>query len=197
MSATRMAKPNKMQPPVRMMPIAETAPLGTAFFDRPAEIVARDLAGRTLVRRIGRRRIALIISETEAYLGPHDLACHAARGRTPRTEVLFAPAGTLYVYLVYGIHWMLNIVTGPAGYPAAVLIRSAGTASGPGRLARALAITGRLNGRMANPETGLWFECGGGAARVLATPRVGVDYAGPRWSSRKLRFVVESSKGRA
>jgi len=179
-----------------MMPIAETTPLGAAFFDRPAEIVARDLVGRTLVRRSGRRRIALIISETEAYLGPHDLACHAARGRTPRTEVLFAPAGTLYVYLVYGMHWMLNIVTGPAGYPAAVLIRSAGTASGPGRLARALSITGRLNGRMATPETGLWFECGGGAALVLATPRVGVDYAGPRWSSRKLRFVPASSKGR-
>jgi DNA-3-methyladenine glycosylase len=177
------------------MPINDTAVLETAFFERPADIVARDLPGRTLVRRIGRRRVALIISETEAYLGPHDLACHAARGRTPRTEVMFAPAGTLYVYLVYGMHWMLNVVTGPAGYPAAVLIRSAGAVSGPGRLARALAINGTLNGRRAGLEAGLWFECGAGPARVLAMPRVGVAYAGPRWSGRKLRFVMERSTG--
>src|SRR5215470_2475640 len=108
--------------------------LRSVFFERPADVVARELLGKVLVRHIKGMRIALTISETEAYLGPHDLACHAARGRTPRTEVLFAPAGTLYVYLVYGMHWMLNIVTGPSGYPAAVLIRSTGTASGPGRL---------------------------------------------------------------
>ena len=174
----------------------ETAVLESAFFDRPADIVARDLPGRRLVRRIGRQRLALIISETEAYLGPHDLACHAARGRTPRTDVMFAPAGTLYIYLVYGIHWMLNVVTGPAGYPAAVLIRSAGGVSGPGRLARALAINGTLNGRRAGQAAGLWFECGAGATRVLATPRVGVDYAGRRWSARKLRFVIERPRAR-
>jgi DNA-3-methyladenine glycosylase len=175
------------------MPMRETAILEPAFFNRPAEIVARDLPGRTLVRRIGRRRVVrLLICETEAYLGPHDLACHAARGRTTRTEVMFAPAGTLYLYLIYGMHWMLNIVTGPAGYPAAVLIRSAGPVAGPGRLARALAITGTLNGRSAGREAGLWFECGVGPVRVLATPRVGVDYAGPRWSSRKLRFIVRA-----
>jgi DNA-3-methyladenine glycosylase len=175
------------------MAMDETAVLEPAFFDRPADLVARDLPGRTLVRRIGRQRVGLIISETEAYLGPHDLACHAARGRTARTEVMFGPAGTLYVYLVYGLHWMRNVVTGPAGYPAAVLIRSAGGISGPGRLARALAINGMLNGRRAGQEAGLWFERGAGPARVLATPRVGVDYAGPRWSGRKLRFIIARS----
>jgi DNA-3-methyladenine glycosylase len=169
--------------------------LRPAFFDRPADVVARDLVGRVLVRRIDGRHVALIISETEAYLGPHDLACHAARGRTPRTEVLFAPAGTLYVYLVYGIHWMLNVVVGRPGYPAAVLIRSAGHLSGPGRLARALTITGTLNGRMVGRETGLWFERGAGSSRVLATARVGVDYAGRRWAGRKLRFVAVSCNG--
>jgi DNA-3-methyladenine glycosylase len=166
--------------------------VGPAFFDRPADIVARDLVGRTLVRRMGAKRIALPITETEAYLGPHDLASHAARGRTVRTEVMYGPSGTLYVYLVYGLHWMLNVVTGPAGYPAAVLIRGAGSFSGPGRLARALAINQSLNGKQAVPQSGLWFEHGTGAQDVTATPRIGVDYAGPRWSARKLRFVLRS-----
>lgn len=136
--------------------------------------------------------MALTISETEAYLGPHDLAYHAARGRTACTEVMYGPPGTLYVYFVYGLHWMLNVVTGPAGYPAAVLIRGAGDISGPARLTGALAIDGSLNGRQAAPESGLWFENGIGAQPVVATPRIGVDYAGPRWSGRKLRFVLRN-----
>jgi DNA-3-methyladenine glycosylase len=166
--------------------------LDPAFFGRPANVVGRDLLGRTLVRRMGRERIALTITETEAYLGPHDLACHAARGRTARTEFMYGPPGTLYIYFVYGLHWMLNVVTGPVGYPAAVLIRAAGDISGPARLTRALAIDGGLNGRQAGPESGLWFENGNGAQPVIATPRIGVDYAGPCWSARKLRFVLRS-----
>ena len=128
-----------------------------------------------------------VITETEAYLGPHDLACHSARGRTARTEVMFGPPGTLYIYLVYGLHWMLNVVTGPPG--SAVLLRSAGGVNGPGRLGAALAITGALNGKAAQPSTGLWFEDRPAAGRVIATPRIGVDYAGQFWSRRKLRFV--------
>jgi len=135
-----------------------SAILPPTFFDRQAEIVARDLPGRRLVRWLAGKRVALTITETEAYLGPHDLACHAARGRTARTEVLYGPPGTLYIYLVYGLHWMLNVVTGPAGYPAAVLIRGAGELSGPGKLARGLVIDGALNGRCAAPQSGLWFE---------------------------------------
>src|SRR5215470_14863221 len=164
--------------------------LRSVFFERPADVVARELLGKVLVRHIKGMRIALTITETEAYLGPHDLACHAARGRTARTEVLYGPPGTLYIYLVYGLHWMLNVVTGPAGYPAAVLIRGAGELSGPGKLARGLVIDGALNGRCAAPQSGLWFERGGGAQSVIATRRVGGDYAGPRWSARKLRFVL-------
>jgi DNA-3-methyladenine glycosylase len=167
-----------------------SAILQPAFFDRQAEIVARDLPGRRLVRRLAGKRVAFTITETEAYLGPHDLACHAARGRTARTEVLYGPPGTFYIYLVYGLHWMLNIVTGPAGYPAAVLIRGAGALSGPGKLARALAIDGALNGRPAAPQSGLWFERGEGAQPIIVTRRIGVDYAGPHWSARKLRFVL-------
>ena len=133
-----------------------------------------------------------MITETEAYLGPHDLACHAARGRTARTEIMYGPPGSLYVYFVYGMHWMLNVVTGPEGYPAAVLIRGAGDIAGPARLTRVLEITGALNGKQAAPESGLWFETGEGAQPVTATPRIGVDYAGLRWSARKLRFVLRS-----
>jgi hypothetical protein len=100
------------------------AVLEPSFFDRPADQVARDLLGKALLRRIGRNHRTFVITETEAYLGPHDLACHSAWGRTPRTEVMFGPPGTLYIYLVYGLHWMLNVVTGPPG--SAVLLRSAG-----------------------------------------------------------------------
>ena len=168
------------------------AVLEPAFFNRPAEEVARDLLGRALVRSNGRASEALIITETEGYLGPHDLACHSARGRTPRTEVMFGPPGTLYIYLVYGLHLMLNVVTGgPAGCGSAVLIRGAGNAQGPGRLGRALALTLDLNGKATTPETGLWFEERDVLpGRIIAGPRIGVDYAGPKWSQRKLRFIL-------
>src|SRR5215468_8536796 len=169
-----------------------SAILPPTFFDRQAEIVARDLPGRRLVRWLAGKRVALTITETEAYLGPHDLACHAARGRTARTETMYGPPGTLYVYLVYGLHWMLNVVTEPVGYPAAVLIRGAGHLSGPGRLASAIHIDAALNGKHAASHSGLWFETGEEAGSVIATPRIGVDYAGPRWSSRKLRFVLRN-----
>jgi DNA-3-methyladenine glycosylase len=165
--------------------------LSPSFFDRPAEDVARGLLGKAIVGRFGDSVQALIITETEAYLGPHDLACHAARGRTPRTDTMFGPAGTLYVYLVYGLHLMLNVVTGPEGFPAAVLIRSAGNAQGPGRLGRALTLTPELNGKLASPATGLWFEDREARPRrIRAAPRVGVGYAGPTWSRRRLRFIL-------
>jgi DNA-3-methyladenine glycosylase len=166
----------------------QPALLEPAFFDRPADEVARDLLGKALVRRTGRKQQAFVITETEAYLGPHDLACHSARGRTARTEVMFGGPGTLYVYLVYGLHWMLNVVTGSPG--SAVLVRSAGGVNGPGRLGDALAITGAHNGKAAQPATGLWFEDRPAAGQVMARPRIGVDYAGRFWSRRKLRFVL-------
>jgi DNA-3-methyladenine glycosylase len=164
--------------------------LEAAFFNRPADVVARALIGKTLVRRYANRERAHTVFEAEAYLGPHDLANHAARGRTARTEVMFGPPGTLYIYLVYGLHWMLNVVTGPCGFPAAVLLRSAGQMEGPGRLTTALGIDGTLNGKPAEPQTGLWFEDRGTApGRVIATPRIGVAYAGAAWARRRLRFV--------
>ena len=161
------------------------------FFDRPAHLLARELLGTMLVRRYDDRDQRFLVTETEAYLGPQDLACHSARGRTPRTEILFGPPGTLYIYLVYGLHLMLNIVAGPQGAGAAVLIRSAGVVQGPGRLGRALSLSMRLNGKPADCATGLWFEKPAERPRrIVAMPRVGVDFAGPRWSGRKLRFIL-------
>ena len=167
--------------------------LEASFFNRDAEYVARDLIGCHLIRRRGDTLLRSTIIETEAYVGAHDLACHASRGHTARTKTMFGPPGTFYVYLVYGLHWMLNVVTGPIGYPAAVLIRSVKTASGPGRLSKALGITGELNGLPANERTGLWFTRTKRPAcvQIVRTPRIGVKYAGPIWSAKELRFLLK------
>jgi DNA-3-methyladenine glycosylase len=165
------------------------------FFNRPADKVARDLLGKALLRRHGRSLSTHVITETEAYMGPEDLASHAAGGRrTKRTEIMFGQAGTLYVYFVYGMHWMLNVVTGEIGYPAAVLIRGIEGAEGPARLTRALNITGALNGKPARKGSGLWFaDCCGPPARnaIVRTARINVDYAGRLWAAKKYRFVLK------
>jgi DNA-3-methyladenine glycosylase len=161
------------------------------FFDRPAEELARALLGTAIVRQLPTGLQRCVITETEAYLGPHDLACHTARGRTARTEVMFGPPGTHYIYLVYGLHLMLNVVAGPPHSGSAVLLRSAGSTQGPGRLGRTLDLSMQLNGKMALPKTGLWFEQVDLPPRkIRSTARIGVDYAGPKWARRKLRFVV-------
>ena len=121
--------------------------------------LARGLLGRHLVRRWPDGRVeARLITEVEAYDGERDLACHAAKGRTRRTETLYAAGGVWYVYLCYGIHEMLNLVVGPPDWPAAVLIRGVAGLAGPGRLTKALAIGRELNGAVARPESGLWVE---------------------------------------
>jgi len=132
--------------------------LGTSFFDRSADHVAYDLIGYRLNWSLSNRSESRSITETEAYVGPQDFASHAAKGRIKRNEAMFGPGGTLYVYFVYGMHWMLNVVTGPAGYPAAVLIRSVEGITGPARLAKALSITGKSNGQVASEETGFCFS---------------------------------------
>ncbi len=171
--------------------------LPRSFYNRDAESVARELLGKLLIRRIGRLKQVGRIVETEAYLGPHDLAAHSARGRTARTEVMFGQPGHAYVYLIYGIHHCLNVVTGPGEHASAVLLRALepitelASASGPGRLCRALAIDRRLNGHdltkgelvVAEPVAPTPSD------EVVARPRVGVDYAG-EWASKPLRFYI-------
>lgn len=162
------------------------------FYARSALVVARQLLGKVLVRRVDGRELAAPIIETEAYIGPHDLACHASKGRTPRTEVMFGPAGCWYVYFIYGIHWMLNVVTNDVDHPAAVLIRGAGEWTGPARLTKAMHIDKALNGAKASRSSGLWIEDRGikiARGAIERTPRIGVDYAG-HWANRPYRFVV-------
>lgn len=174
--------------------------LAPEFFRRPADRVARDLLGAVLATRDDLGRVSRHpLTEVEAYLGAHDLACHGRTGPTRRNATMFGPAGRWYVYLCYGLHWMLNIVTGEPGEPAAVLLRGAGALSGPGRLTRALAIDGSHDGRDADPGAGLWLEAPEQATWPLPprwmrrTPRIGVDYAGA-WAARPLRFVVDPAR---
>jgi len=180
----------------------ERAVLGGGFFARPVLQVAPDLLGRVLVRSIDGRRLALRITEVEAYGARHggraDRACHAWRGPTPRNRVMFGPAGVAYIYLVYGLHHCLNFVCGREGLAQAVLVRSGEPleggslmskfrggrprgewATGPGRLAAALGVTRLMNGwPLAPPE--LWVEAGRPVprSRILRSPRIGVAYAG-------------------
>ncbi len=188
--------------------------LPAKFFARPTLAVARDLLGKYIVREWRGRTIALMITEVEAYDGPHDRASHASRGRTPRTSVMFGPAGVFYVYFTYGMHWMLNIVTGRRDYPAAVLIRAGayrvpaaaeketvgganpGTlvrVTGPARLAKFLHATGAQNRLRAVRATGLWFEDRGvrvPRAKIARKKRVGVDYAGAIWAEKPYNLTM-------
>jgi DNA-3-methyladenine glycosylase len=168
--------------------------LGKDFFERPTLTVARELLGKWLVRRTADGETARLITEVEAYDGPKDRASHASRGLTPRNAPMFGAAGIWYVYLCYGVHWMVNVVTGPKGFPAAVLIRGVDGLSGPGRVTKGLLISDGQNGLRAGRPSGLWFEDRGTVVRpgwIRRTPRIGVGYAG-EWAVRPYRFVLEA-----
>ena len=170
--------------------------LSRSFFERPADRVARELLGAALVvHGPDGRAMRHVVHETEAYLGAHDLACHGSKGITRRNAVMFGPAGRWYVYLCYGMHWMLNVVTGAAGVPAAVLIRGAGEFTGPGRVTKGLGIDRGFDGQPATRVAGLWLEAGVEVPRRLIerTPRIGVGYAGA-WAAKPLRFVVDPAE---
>lgn len=176
------------------------------FYDRYTPTVAKDLLGCFLVREYRGRIIRAMITETEAYRGEYDLACHASKGRTPRTETLYAGPGTAYVYLIYGMYWMLNVVTERKDFPAAVLVRgvdivdTAGKDNvdislnkskkavivrvnkldGPGKLTKFLRIDRSLNGHDLISGEKLWLEVPQKRIhrKIVKTPRIGVDYAG-------------------
>ena len=138
------------------------------------------------------------ICETEAYDGLEDKACHAYRGKTSRNEVMFGPAGSWYVYLCYGMHWMLNAVTGPVDYPAAVLIRGCCDVSGPGRLTKILSIGQSQDRSKIARVSGLWVEDDGFAVlddEIETSPRIGIGYAGPEWENKLYRFVWNPASG--
>lgn len=157
------------------------------FYHRPCLEVARDLVGKVLVHN----GLSLRISETEAYCGETDTACHACKGRTKRTEVMYMEAGTIYIYLCYGMHWMLNIVTGDAEQPEAVLIRACVEAPGPGKLTKKLGITGALNRKSVVDSEDLWIGDDGFCCDIALDKRVGIGYASKEDQDRLWRFKIE------
>ncbi len=174
--------------------------LPRSFYARDTTVVARALLGQLLVHQsAGVERVGRIV-EVEAYLGPHDLAAHSSKGLTARTKVMFGPPGHAYVYLIYGMHYCMNVVTGREGDGAAVLLRAvepvkniAGRTAGPGLLCRALEIDKRLNAHdllsnvffIAQPQAETPIS-------IIKRPRVGVDYAGS-WARRHLRFYIKGN----
>ena len=189
-----------------------TTVLPQTFYDRPVLDVARDLLGKRVVRLLDGQRVSGLIVEAEAYRGEEDLACHARAGLTLRTAVMYGPPGHAYVYFTYGMHWMLNCVTGPEGFPAAVLVRAivpqegldviaanrAGRpqrewCNGPAKLCQALHIDGRLNGAgLWHSASQLWLEEGQPVveAQITHTPRIGIHNTPEPWRSIPWRFVT-------
>jgi len=163
------------------------------FFDRNTVVVARELIGKCLVRKVNSIFIKARIIETEAYCGQKDKACHASRGLTPRTKIMFGPPGYAYVYMIYGMYRCLNIVTEKKGYPAAVLIRAVDMekGKGPGRLCRELKIDKKLNGVDLVSSKELWIEEGEKIklSQIKQGKRIGVDYAG-KWKDKLWRFKI-------
>ena len=159
------------------------------FFDRNTVIVARELLGKDLCRRMNGKVIKTRITETEAYCGTKDLACHASKGLTPRTKIMFGPSGHAYVYMIYGMYHCLNVVTEGEGNPSAVLIRGAEGFKGPGRLCRGLNIDKKLNGADICLSREIWLEEGDKIyrSRIKKGKRIGVDYAG-KWKDKMWRF---------
>ncbi|MEK7165150.1 MAG: DNA-3-methyladenine glycosylase [Patescibacteria group bacterium] len=163
------------------------------FFNRPTQAVAQYLLGKFIVRKYKGKETALMITEVEAYDGPNDKASHAHRGETERNKIMFGAAGYWYVYFTYGVHWMLNISTGPKGYPAAVLIRGTDKISGPARLTKFLRIDKKLNNKKSVRASGLWIEDRGvvvKTSQIKKTPRIGIESSGPIWSKKPYRYIL-------
>jgi len=170
------------------------------FYDRDTISVARELLGKCLVHRAGGTARVGRIVEVEAYLGPHDLAAHSAKGLTQRTRVMFGPPGHAYVYLIYGMYYCMNVVTQAEGKASAVLLRAVepvrnldGRTQGPGLLCKAMGIDRRLNGHdLLSTDFYLGDDGADTRISIVRRPRIGVEYAG-RWARRLLRFYVRGN----
>ena len=162
------------------------------YYERPANILAPDLIGKYLCRRTSEGIIRARIVETECYFGEEDTACHAHKGKTERTKVMYEAGGITYVYLCYGIHSLLNIVTGPKDHPEAVLIRGVEGAVGPGRATKYMQITTADNALPLCEESGIWIENSDEKRpKIIRTARIGIDYASKRDRERKWRFAAK------
>jgi DNA-3-methyladenine glycosylase len=161
------------------------------FFLRDVLDVAPALIGKLLVRHFDDGRIERYsITEVEAYRGKKDRACHASKGRTPRTEVMFQEGGTVYVYLIYGMYWLLNIVTGIEGDASAVLIRGIEGFSGPGRVGRKLQLDRSFYGENLIKSPRIWIEDAEPVSEIKTSKRIGIEYAGEEWSGKLWRFSI-------
>jgi DNA-3-methyladenine glycosylase len=167
--------------------------LDKSFFLRDVLEVAPGLIGKIIVRKFGDGTIKrYCITETEAYRGEEDLACHACKGRTTRTEIMYHEGGKVYVYFIYGMYWMLNLVTGEEGNPCAVLIRGIEGFNGPGRIGRELQLDKTFYGEKLESSSRLWIEDDGIDSNFETSERIGVNYAGPVWSIKPWRFTATS-----
>ncbi len=167
--------------------------LPAAFFRRDVLAVAPELLGKTLVRKFSNGETEkFVITEVEAYSGNGDRACHASKGKTPRTEVMFREGGLVYVYLVYGIHWLLNFVTGETDDASAVLIRGIEGIQGPGRVGKALCLDGSFYGESLAISDRIWVEGFENTVKYVTKPRVGIHYAGEPWMSKPWRFLIKT-----
>lgn len=178
--------------------------LPRSFFTRPTLVVAKDLLGAVLVRKLGPHYRKGIIVETEAYVGPADRASHAYGGKvTPRNRVEYLSGGRVYIYLVYGMYWQLNITTAGRGEPECILIRALDVsgrdpalARGPGKVCQYLRLAGSSYGEDVVTSKRLWIEDRGRRLRprhVATSPRIGIDYAGPYWARRHWRFFLRGN----
>jgi len=167
--------------------------LSQKFFQQDVIKVAPKLLGKVLVRRFENQTIQkYTITEVEAYRGKDDFACHAHKGKTKRTEVMFREGGLVYVYLIYGIHWLLNIVTGIENDASAILIRGIDDISGSGRVGKILQIDKSFYGEDLSASPRIWIEDSGSVIKYKTSPRVGIYYAGEPWVSKPWRFTIIS-----
>lgn len=164
--------------------------LDEKFYHRDCLEVAPDLVGKILVHKLSDgTEIRMRITETEAYRGTEDKACHASKGRTPRTELLYRESGIIYIYLCYGIHWLMNIVTGENEQPQCVLIRAGENFNGPAKLTKKLQIDKIFNGQSIVNNSEIWIEDDGYKPEIHTDKRVGIDYAGKEWADKLWRFI--------
>lgn len=159
------------------------------FYHMDCLDAAPKLVGKVIARRLDDGTVLrLRITETEAYRGEEDTACHASKGRTKRTELLYGEAGVIYVYLCYGMHWLMNVVTGEKDFPQAVLFRACEKYDGPAKLTKYLAVDGSFNGRKLYGNDKIWIEDDGYSPAIITLPRVGINYATPEYRDIPWRF---------
>ncbi len=162
-----------------------------SFYQQKVLTLAPQLLGMKICRQFEHGTLLKVkITETEAYSGEEDLACHASKGRSKRTEVMYQTGGVVYVYLIYGKYWLLNIVAGAENCPSAVLIRSVQKTLGPGRVGKLLQLDSSFYGEDLNTSTRLWLETGTKPKQIITNKRIGVEYAGG-WAHKPWRFLIQ------